>query len=34
VHLAINEGDADHAIVYWLEPVTDQDYAAAPSVDS
>ena len=31
VHLAINEGDADHDVVHWLAPVTDEEYAAAPS---
>lgn len=30
VHVAINEGDADHAVVHWLTPVTDEEYAAAP----
>jgi quercetin dioxygenase-like cupin family protein len=29
-HLAINEGDADHDVVHWLTPVTDEEYAAAP----
>ena len=33
VHLAINEADADHAVVHWLTPVTDEEYAAAPAVD-
>ncbi|MQY08948.1 Levodione reductase [Actinomadura sp. RB68] len=28
VHLAINEGDADHDVVHWLTPVTDAEYAA------
>ena len=32
VHLAINEADADHAVVHWLTPVTDEEYAAAPPV--
>ena len=31
VHLAINEADADHAVVHWLTPVTDEEYAAAPA---
>ncbi|PZH11578.1 cupin domain-containing protein [Streptomyces sp. NTH33] len=31
VHVAINEGDADHAVVHWLTPVTDEEYAAAPA---
>jgi hypothetical protein len=31
VHLAINEGDADHDVVHWLTPVTDEEYAAASS---
>lgn len=26
VHLAVNEGDADHAVVHWGEPVTDEEY--------
>ena len=30
VHLAINEGDDQHDVVHWLEPVTDEAYAAAP----
>ena len=33
VHLAINEADADHAVVHWLTPVTDEEYAAAPAAD-
>ncbi len=33
VHVAINEGDDDHAVVQWLTPVTDEEYAAAPAVD-
>ena len=33
VHLAINEADAEHAVVHWLTPVTDEEYSAAPSVD-
>ena len=32
VHLAINEGDPDHAVVNWLDPVTDEEYAAAPDL--
>ncbi|WP_022908938.1 (R)-mandelonitrile lyase [Aestuariimicrobium kwangyangense] len=32
VHLAINEADADHAVVHWLEPVTDAEYGAAPPI--
>ncbi|SNS32404.1 Cupin domain protein [Geodermatophilus saharensis] len=31
VHLAINEGDADHAVVHWLAPVTDDEYLATPA---
>ena len=31
VHLAINEADAEHAVVHWLTPVTDEEYAAAPA---
>ena len=30
VHLAINEGDDQHDVVHWLQPVTDQEYTAAP----
>ncbi len=30
VHLAINEGDADHAVVHWGEAVTDEEHRAAP----
>ena len=33
VHLAINEGDADHDVVHWLTPVTDDEYAATPTTD-
>ncbi|MEU9592318.1 cupin domain-containing protein [Streptomyces sp. NPDC048219] len=33
VHLAINEADADHDVVHWLTPVTDEEYAAAPATD-
>lgn len=32
VHVAINEGDEDHAVVHWMTPVTDEEYAAAPPV--
>ncbi|SDL86609.1 hypothetical protein SAMN05660642_01062 [Geodermatophilus siccatus] len=32
VHLAINEADAEHAVVHWLTPVTDEEYGAAPAV--
>ena len=32
VHLAINEGDDQHDVVHWLQPVTDQEYTAAPSL--
>jgi hypothetical protein len=32
IHLAINEADADHDVVHWLAPVTDAEYAAAPTV--
>jgi quercetin dioxygenase-like cupin family protein len=28
----VTEGDADHAVVQWLTPVTDEEYAA-PAVD-
>ncbi|MFD3827230.1 alcohol dehydrogenase catalytic domain-containing protein [Streptomyces sp. NPDC058625] len=31
VHLAVNEGDDDHAVVHWLNPVTDEEYHAAPA---
>lgn len=30
-HLAIQEADETGAMVAWLEPVSDADYAAAPS---
>ena len=30
VHLAMNEGDDQHDVVHWLQPVTDQEYTAAP----
>jgi quercetin dioxygenase-like cupin family protein len=33
VHVAINEGDDQHDVVHWLEPVTDDDYAAVPGSD-
>jgi hypothetical protein len=33
VHVAINEGDDDHAVVHWLTAVTDEEYGAAPAVD-
>ena len=33
VQLAINEADDDDAVVHWLTPVTDEEYAAAPAVD-
>ncbi len=33
IHVAINEGDDDHAVVHWLTPVTDEEYGAAPAVD-
>ncbi|MDN3270674.1 cupin domain-containing protein [Streptomyces sp. MA15] len=29
VHLAIDEGDDDHAVVHWLNPVTDEEHHAA-----
>ena len=32
VHLAINEGDDQHDVVHWLQPVTDEEYTAAPSL--
>ena len=28
-----DEADDDHAVVHWLTPVTDEEYAAAPAVD-
>ena len=31
VHLAINEADADHDVVHWLEPVTDEEYRTPPA---
>ena len=33
VHLAINEGDDDHEVVQWLQPVTDEEYEQAPAVE-
>lgn len=27
VHLAINEGDDQHDVIHWLDPVTDAEYA-------
>ena len=33
VHLAINEGDDQHDVVHWLEPVTDDQYAATPPLE-
>jgi quercetin dioxygenase-like cupin family protein len=33
VHVAINEGDDDHAVVHWLDPVTDVEYAAATTIN-
>ena len=32
VHLAMNEGDAAHDVVHWLDPVSDEEYAAVPAV--
>ena len=34
VHLAINEGDDQHDVVHWLQPVTDDEYPAAPTHDA
>jgi hypothetical protein len=34
VHLAINESDEQHDVVQWLDPVTDDEYAAAPALDA
>lgn len=31
VHVAINEGGDGHDVVHWLNPVTDEEYAAAPA---
>jgi hypothetical protein len=31
VHVAVNEGDDRHDLVHWLQPVTDDEYAAAPT---
>jgi quercetin dioxygenase-like cupin family protein len=33
VHLAISEAHAEHAVVHWLTPVSDEEYAAVPAVD-
>ena len=32
VHLAINEADKEHDVVHWLTPVTDDAYAAEPTL--
>ena len=32
VHVAINEGDDQHDVVHWLQPVTDDEYAVAPEL--
>jgi len=32
-HLAINEADADHDVVHWLAPVTDEEYATTPTAE-
>ncbi|MEU5822246.1 hypothetical protein [Streptomyces sp. NPDC047803] len=26
VHVAINEGDDDRAVMHWLDPVTDEEH--------
>ena len=31
VHVAINEGDDDHDVVHWLDPVTDEEYHSTPA---
>ncbi|WP_432511543.1 (R)-mandelonitrile lyase [Kineococcus sp. SYSU DK001] len=31
VHLAINEGDDENAVVHWSTPVTDEEYSAPPA---
>ena len=33
VHVAINEGDDQHDVVHWLQPVTDDEYATTPASD-
>jgi hypothetical protein len=33
VHIAINESDADHEVVHWLEPVTNDEYNAATALE-
>ncbi|MCH5671043.1 hypothetical protein [Streptomyces gilvus] len=30
VHIAINESDADHDVVHWLTPVTDEEIHHRP----
>lgn len=30
-HLALNEGDDEHDVVQWLDPVSDAEYTAGPS---
>jgi quercetin dioxygenase-like cupin family protein len=32
VHIALNEVDEEHVAAHWGEHVTDEEYAAAPSV--
>src|SRR3954466_4503546 len=34
VHLALNEVDDDHVAVNWGDKVTDDEYAAAPRLDT
>ena len=33
VHLAINEGDAEHDVVHWLDAVRDEEYGAVAVPD-
>jgi quercetin dioxygenase-like cupin family protein len=34
VHIALNEDDGEHEVADWGEKVTDEEYAAAPTVDN
>src|SRR6184192_3611885 len=34
VHIALNEVDDDHVAANWGEKVTDEEYAAAPAIES
>jgi quercetin dioxygenase-like cupin family protein len=34
VHIALNEVDDEHVAANWGEKVTDEEYAAAPTIES